>query len=831
MTGVIDTAPALRRRLESPMVGRAGELAAAHSVFTRAMRAGGPQLLTVLGDAGIGKSRLALEFAGQLRDTATILTGRCLSYGEGIAFWALREALTRAAGGESVEAIRALLGDTDDAELIASIVAGTLGLGPVAGEGEQVPWAFRRLFDRLAEVRPVLLIIEDIHWAESALLDLLDYLIDWLTSPVLILGLSRPELLDVRPGWGGGHARVTSLVLGPLDDDEAVELLDNHLAGRSLARELRERILQNAEGNPLFVEQLLALSAEDPSWGQDREIPATIHSLLAARIDRLGAGERTVIERAAVIGREFWPAAVVELLPAEARPDADRHFRALVRRGLIHPDRSMLAGEDGLRFHHILICDVAYRSTPKALRSELHERFGEWLARHAEGYDEIVGYHLEEAFRYRGELANTDAGTLALAARAAEYLAVGGRRALSRGDTNAAVALLRRSAELYEVSGRMRPDVLLDLGSAVSESGDFRGAERILQTALEQARATEQPALSERALIQLSYWRSRVDPAARVREILTVAERAISVFNRVGDEGGLSRAWLHVAWAHWIQSHCAEMEPALERALQHAERAGERRERPRILSDLARATVVGPRPVGDGIERCRDILRRAEGDVAPTAFTEAMLAVLEAMDGRFGDARDRWHASKQRLTDVGLTFTVAVSQMFYAFIELLAGTPELAEPEVTDACRMFQQTGDQGRLSSASALLARLMYAQGRYEQAERYSRVSEETASSDDVFSQVVWRGTRARLLARAGEQTAAETLADDSVARAAATDFLMLHGDALSDRADVLTKIKKPDGAARDLARATALYERKGIRCAGPTRPESGPRSLPVG
>jgi DNA-binding SARP family transcriptional activator len=811
---IVAGAQAFRRRLEIPIVDRDGELAAAHTVFARAAREGTPEQLTVLGEAGIGKSRLAQEFSDQLGDQATVLTGRCLSYGEGIAFWALREALTPTAGGESPEAIRRLLGDAADAELVANIVAGALGLAAAEGAGEQVPWAFRRLFDALAAQHPVLLVIEDVHWAEPPLLDLIDYLVDWLTGPVLVLCLARPELLDTRPGWGGGRPRVSSRVLHPLGDEDALQLLDRQLGERKLTSEESAQILETAEGNPLFVEQLLALSTEDPWWDQEREIPATIQSLLAARIDRLGPGERTVIERAAVIGREFWPSAVVELLPSEARPSAAEHVRALVHRGLIHPDRTMLPGEDALRFHHILIRDVAYRSTPKMLRSELHERFGDWLAQRGEGYDEIVGYHLEQAFRYRSELGSPDASALALAARAGECLAAGGRRALSRGDTNAAVTLLRAAAELSEISGNKRPDVLLDLGSAVSESGDFRGAERILQTALEQARATHAEALSERALIQLSYWHSRVDPSARVREMLTVAEHALAVFDRIGDQGGLSRAWLHIAWAHWIQSHCAEMEPALERALKHAERAGERREGPRILSDMARATVIGPRPVDDGIGRCTMILERAAGDVAPTAFTEAMLAVLEAMDGRFGEARDRWRNSKRRLADVGLSFTVAVVQMYYAFIELLAGTPERAESEVAEACTVFEGIGDQGRLSSAAALLARLLYAQQRYAESEQYCRISEETASADDVVSQVLWRGTRAKVLARAGVTTDAEQLVNSGVAQAEATDFLMLHGDALGDRAEVLAIMSRPETAGRDLEHAIALYQRKGIR-----------------
>ncbi len=802
------------RRVGNPMVNRHDEMATARAAFARAAGAGEARLLTVLGEPGIGKSRLSQELAELLADQATVLTGGCLSYGEGIAFWPLREALADFAGDDSREAVRRLLDGAEDAELIADIVSATLGLTPPEGFDEQVPWAFRRLLEVLARERPLMLVIDDVHWADPRLLDLVDYLIDWLTAPTLLVCLARPELLDVRPSWGGGHSRVSSVVVDPLKDEDAEQLLAHQQVQRTLTASESAQIIEVAEGNPLFAEQLLAMSAEDPRWTQGRQIPPTIQTLLAARLDRLGPGERAVIERAAVIGREFWQSAVVELLPTKARPSAGQHLRALVHRGLLQPGRSTMSGEETLRFHHILIRDVAYRGTPKTRRGELHERFADWLGRYGEGFEEFVGYHFEQAFQYKSELGRPDAQALELASRGGESLAAAGRRALARGDTNGGVKLLRRAAALFEAGEKARPDVMLDLGSALSESGDFSDAERVLESALGQAQATRAEAVSARALIELSYWHSRVDPGSRVAEMLTVARRAIELFERVDDQSGISRAWLHIAWAHWIQSHCAEMEQALERALLHAERAGNKREQPRILSDLARAAVIGPRPVPDGIKRCSAILERAGDDVAPAAFTGAMLAVLLAMDGRCEQARERWQTSKRRLAEVGLSFLVAVVQMYLAFIELLAGTPARAEPEVTEAFAAFERAGDQGRLSSAAALLGRLLYEQDRYDDAWRLIQISEETASEDDVVSQVVWRGTRAKLLARAGHGSAAEELASSGVAQAGASDFLMLHGDALRDRAEVLALVGKREQAAHDRERALGLYERKGIR-----------------
>jgi tetratricopeptide (TPR) repeat protein len=396
-----------------------------------------------------------------------------------------------------------------------------------------------------------------------------------------------------------------------------------------------------------------------------------------------------------------------------------------------------------------------------------------------------------------------------------QRLSAAGRRALSRGDLNAAVDLLRGSVDLVEASNQTRPDVLLDLGSALSESGDFAHAERVLQDALEQA-PLNADSLRARAEVELSYWRSRADPSAHVDEILKVAEQAIAVFEGAGDEGGLARAWFHTAWAHWIRSRSAEMEPALERSLLHAERAGEHRERSRALIYLARCFVYGPRPVVDAIPRCNEILERAAGDVAATAFINAMFAVVEAMDGRFGDARARWRMSKQRLADLGLGHTVAVIQMAYGFVELLASCPEMAEPELVDSCAAFERIGDRGRLSSAAAILARLLYLEGRYDDADRACRTAEAAASEDDVEPQVFWRGVRAKILARAGQARPAEELSDTAVMLARQTDFLLHYGAALSDRAEVMALLGRPDRAARDLDTAIAVYGAKGISAA---------------
>lgn len=815
LLAIVDQIQARREVFEAPIFGRDDEMAVACSMFRRAANEQATYQLTVIGEPGIGKSRLASEVTQQLGDQALVLVGHCLSYGDGVAFWPLREALTQAIADESRDAVRDLLEGADDADTVADIAATAMGLASVQNVGDQIGWAFRRLLETLAVRRPVILVVEDAHWGEAPFLDLVEYLIDWVRAPAFVLCLARPELLDARPGWGGGHPRVSSLALSPLDDEAASRLLAHQLRGQEISPTRRAQILETAEGNPLFVEQLLRAGAEDPLWTSQRPIPGTIQSLLAARLDRLGPGERAYIEAAAVIGREFWPAAVLELLPAAARRSADSHLSGLVRRGLIHPARSTMAGEEQLRFHHILISDVAYRSASKALRAELHERFAGWLEMRGPQYDEFVGYHLERAYGYGQELGEADQDVARLAVRAADKLGDAGRRAFSRGDANGSVQLLETAVQLLDAVGEAPAHILVELGSALTESGDFPRAHVALQRAFDHARASGDERQAARASISLSYWRSRAEPDMRVDDMRAVAERSITVFERFADDDGLSRAWHHIAWANWVQSRCAAMEDALERSMRHAERAHVRHRRSQLLTDFARAAVFGPRHVADGIERCYDLLRRAEGDVAASASIEGMLAILEAMDGQFVAARARWHKSKQRLSEHGFGFAVAVAQMFFAFIELFAGEPAAALPEIADASLQFERSGDKGRLSTSAALYSSLLCALGRYDQAQKYSDLSSITASGDDVVSQVMWRGAHARALVNTGDQhDRAVGLADSAVARAERTDFTTLHAGALTDRAEVLTHLSLAPEASRDLDKAAALYASKGVR-----------------
>src|ERR671915_1400096 len=447
LLGVDADAPALARRLDTPLVGREDELMRLIDVVDAVAVERSCRLVTVVADAGVGKSRLARELAARLGDRARFLTGRCLPYGDGITFWPLREIVAQAGGLDAAAA----LGGGEEAGLVVELVRGAIGSGSgdTAG-GEETFWAVRKLVEALARDRPLVLCLEDVHWAEPTLLELLEYLSAWIRdAPVLLLCLSRPDLVEEHPSWPG--VRADALVqLPPLTESETGELLDALQREDELDEPTRARIAAAAEGNPLFVEQLTELLAEEPD--ARHSLPPTIHALLAARLDRLGRDERAVLERAAVMGREFRRRAVVELTPEDERADTGSHLLALVRKNLLRPDTPSSIGEDGFRFSHVLVRDAAYAAMPKEARADLHERFAGWieanLAERAAELDEIVGYHLEQAYRYREQLAPVDQRGRALAARAGELLGRAGRRAFARDDMPAALSLLDRAVAL-----------------------------------------------------------------------------------------------------------------------------------------------------------------------------------------------------------------------------------------------------------------------------------------------------------------------------------------------------------------------------------------------
>src|SRR5439155_2227059 len=342
---------------------------------------------------------------------------------------------------------------------------------------EDTAWAVRKALERIAAERPLVVVIDDLNWGETTFIELVEHVADLSRgAPILLICMARPELLDLRPAWGGGKVNATSVLLEPLSDDETEELMES-FAGSQLDERTGQRILRAAEGNPLFVEEMLAIVGENGH--AELDMPPSIHALLAARLDRLRDGERQVIERAAVEGRVFHRGAVVELAPEPLRQEVSGHLLALVRKELVQPGESSFPDDDAYRFRHLLIRDAAYESLPKEARAELHARFAAWLERR-DGADEIVGYHLEQAYRYRTELGPLTDDARAVGREAAARLGEGGRRARSRGDSPGAANLLRRAVNALDPESAERADLLPDLVGPRAESGAFDESRSIL---------------------------------------------------------------------------------------------------------------------------------------------------------------------------------------------------------------------------------------------------------------------------------------------------------------------------------------------------------------
>lgn len=780
LLGVVEGAPAFPRRLDVPMVGRASELTSLEGELDAATRERRCRLATIVGPAGIGKSRLGNELFSTTSGRATTLVGRCLAYGEGITYWPLRGIVLSATGSLSRSGIEEFFAGADDADRIADRLAGAVGTQESSPGGEETFWAVRRFLQHIARDRPVIVGIDELQWAEPTFLDLVEYLVGWTAeAPILIVGLSRPELLEERPTWSTTSSLLVEL--GALSGSESERLVDV-LGGSGVTPEERTRILQGAEGNPLFVEQMLALAVEGAA---EKTIPPSIHALLDARLDRLAADERAVLERAAVIGREFTAGAVTSLSGDE--PVAAT-LLSLVRRDLIEPDRSLIPGDDGFRFRHVLIRDAAYAGLAKASRADIHERYADWLDQAAADLDEIVGYHLEQAFRYRQELGLADA---ALSTRAGERLAGAGRRAAARNDLPAAVAFFTRAAALLPDSHADRREILPRLGTALMRTGDFARAERILDEALESVRASGDRRLELRTLIDREFVKAFTHPADSVEEIVAVADAAIPLLEELGDDLGLAKAWWLKSEVHVNACRWGERAENIERALEHAKRAGDVGEQAALSALLGQALHYGPTPVPEALARCDDLLTTLASDRTLKAGLQCTMAALRAMECDFDEARRLWDQARAVYEELGLRARRAGVSLVAAEIELLEGDPEEAVSILRWGCHTLSELGMLSLRSTIAAFLADALYTTGAMAEARSFADEAARDGAPDDVVTQVMWRVARSKA-------DRDSRLAEEANRLAQTTDYPDLKARALI--------------ALGEVAEARRIYEAKG-------------------
>ena len=824
------------RNLDSPIVGRVHERAVLETSYGRAVTDQFCHVVTLVGAPGIGKSRLVTDFTDSVGSEATVLTGRCLSYGEGVTFWPVAEIVAQAAGvavDDSLEVARtklrsALAGDRH-ADVVAARVSELIALAPATAGTEESFWALRTFLEVLARRRPLVVVVDDLHWADPTLLDLLEHvMIGSRHAPILLVCATRPELFEVRPSWaGGGASNTTSVVLEPLAESEATELLANLLGEAALPDGLCALIAESAQGNPLFVEHMLAMLVEDGvltrsngSWKltssvEKVPVPPTIAALIAARLDRMNGEERSVLECASVVGQVFWRTAVAELAESALQAHVAKHLLTLLRRDLIGTDRSGFAGDDAFRFRHLLVRDAAYAALPKAVRADLHEAFTGWLERVAGErvgeYEAVLGYHLEQACRLRADLAPASVADLARARRGAEWLARSGRRSRDQGDDRSAAGLLARAAELHPSTGAdaVLAELLLDLGRSLRGVGDLVGAEGVLSRAAVEAASAGSDALHGRALLEMMSGGPGTRQWIGALEELVLAW--LPVFTQIGDHRALALAHHLRGWISANRGQHQDGCQSYESAWRHAVRAGDTRLAFDCLGTLRVAINVGPTPASESLRLLRSYAKAFDSRLHLTRIEEAEAWVL-AMQGAIRESRALLAACRATYRELGLRLDEAYSVLTLYRVESAAGDSGAATESLLAAVQTLEDMGETIFLATVTGLLADALVDQGRDTDALHFSYRSEELADPGDVDAQVRWRRARGRALSQQGETAVAEGLLRDALDLVAITDALNDHADTLLDLAEVLRASHRHDQAVAAVAQAIGLYERKG-------------------
>ena len=790
------------RRLGVPMVGRERQLKLLRDAFESAVSESSCHLFTVLGAAGVGKSRLVSEFLNTL-DGATVLRGRCLSYGDGITYWPIVEVVKQAGGTEVLadevarRALDAVLGDTG-----------------AAATPDAIAWAFRTLLETRAAELPVVCLFDDIQWGETTFLDLVEHVADLSRGvPLLLLCMARPELLDHRPAWGGGKLNATSVLLEPLSELETDELFIRLLEGSALNEALQSRVRRAAGGNPLFVEEMLALVGDSHN-GDAVAVPPTIQALLAARLDQLEPSERHVLERGSVEGEVFHRGSVAALSPDE--PLLDSRLTALVRKDLLRPEQAQLTGDDGYRFRHLLIRDAAYEALPKTTRADLHERFASWLRQRGEDLvelDEIVGYHLEQAVRYRSELGPLAEEHRRHAQTAGELLARAGRKAHDRGDRRGAANLLDRARALLTQPDPKHVLALIALGRCLGEAGDdLQRSRLVLEEASREAQALGREELQIRALLELACIANFLGEELRPEEQEQLAGDAIAVLERHADAEGLARAGFVFATSFWIRSGWDDMRALLGRALEHARRAGNRSLEIEAMTFVLAATMFGSTPVEEGIRVSQEIVENASDSRELQGWGARMVGTFLMLDGRFDEAREHLERARAIFTELGNNAALVALTFSASPLELWVGDAVAAEREARRGLELAQRIGDRGRSANLAALVADALLEQGRLGDAEEYVDLVRDMTLKSDVSAQALWRMAAARLLVRRGEAEDAVRLAHEAMDILRPTQETFTMSILLVDAAEVLQLAGRQEEEAAVLREAIRVSEQKG-------------------
>ena len=819
----------------TPFVGREAEMGRLAGGLEEAITGRVARLVTVVGDAGVGKSRLIREFAVAAEERARLVRGRCLPYGDGITFWPLAEVVRDAAGITNEDTPRVATRRIDrllqraaveDREAIVERVAAAINLSPAQFPVAELMWGGRRFLESLAAEGPIVMLVDDLHWAEATFLEFLDQLVASVDeASILILGSARNEISERHADWAAAHEPML-INLHPLSEADAGRIVEELLG--SLDASVHSRIAAVAEGNPLYVEQIVSMLVETGAiergtdgWvardgAAQLQIPPTVQALVASRLDALQSEERAVVDPASVIGLTFAFDAVSELVEETVQPGLKGDLEVLVSKQLVRqlPEEEVL-----YRFGHQIIRDTAYGSLLKRARAALHERFVTWAERvnRERGreleFEEILGYHLEQAYIYRTGLGVVDAGARDVGERAAEKLSNAGRRALGRGDLPAAASLLKRSVDLLPPDSAFRLELLVDLGETYAQTGRFDEAAGVLDDAIAQAQRAVDARLEVRARLeraQVDRFRGVDGAMARAAQ---AAQEAIATLEPLGDNAGLARAWRTLVLVEVLQGRLARASEATDKVIRHARAAGDTRIASRAAPGIAYILLHGPTPVESAIPQCEALLVSVSGDRKTEAVIDSTLAVLRAMSGDFAAARDLYRRGQVMLDELGGGIDAASTSLDSHRVEVLAGDLVTAELELRRDYDNLLAIEETFFRSTISAHLAYVRWLAGDLDDAITFSETAEAIGEADDAELGTLWRIARSLALASRGDVERSRALAQEAVALAKTTERPVLQAQALVALGQVHRQIGDPEEeSGPPLREALTLFEIKG-------------------
>jgi tetratricopeptide (TPR) repeat protein len=786
-------APERPQTQQAPLIGRDAELDLLQNTYERALRDRRAHLFTIYGEPGVGKSRLAHEFS-QALEGCTVLSGRSLPYGEGVTYWPLAEMVKCAAGivdddplDVAIEKLRSFCEDEVVADLLG-LASGVLEAVQAERSQQEIAWAGREWAQRLAQEQPLVLVFEDIHWAEEPLLELLEHLVTWVReAPLLVIALARPELLDIRPGWGGGRLRATSIELEPLGSAESEELADALITDGELGGDERRALLAKTEGNPLYLEETVRMLSEDESADIGR-IPDTLQALIAARIDRLGPDAKALLQRAAVIGRIFWESALERLSPDfESLDEALEDLR--LREFVLDEERSSIRGERAYKFKHVLIRDVAYGGLSKSARAEHHARFADWLKERAgEELLEIRAFHLDRATALLAEL--DGAAPLELQREAAEALTEAGLRAFAREANRTARQHFVRALELEPTLrrrylGARAADRLSDL-PAVS-----REMEEVLATAIQEGDRWTQG----RALVTLA--EAAVLREADVEAAEKMIDEALDILEP-DDLTGRFRALRARATIAWMRGHVAKQEQVMLEALELAREADRKDFESEAADELASVYLSRLE-----FERAAPLIEQAillaeqSGSAESRGRALRFAGQLHLYRRELDEADAALTAAREHLAEAGAAWSLGRTINFLAWVARHKGDLRRAERLFRESIRILAPLEDRATLCESQRGLAELLLLDGRTDEAERFALAASETVGPQDVTSLSTTTMALGLVRAAQGRDDEAEALLRDALDRIAGGENRMHERDALEALARFLRDRGRDDEA----------------------------------